>query len=113
MVSEKPAKGAWLGLNLASGNGQLKVRTHLSGSPCRELIHTGDEIIAVDGLRVKNSSELNAAVFGKIGEDTNFTISREGVLREVKITPVDNPMHKTKLDGKGNKVWESIKRSMR
>ena len=113
MVSEKPAKGAWLGLNLASGNGQLKVRTHLSGSPCRELIHTGDEIIAVDGLRVKNSSELNAAVFGKIGEDTNFTISREGVLREVKITPADNPMHKTKLDGKGNKVWESIKRSMR
>ena len=53
MVAEKKNKGAWLGLNLANSPNCVKVRTHLTGSPCRELIHTGDEIVAIDGLRVK------------------------------------------------------------
>ena len=43
---------------------RTKVRTHLTGSPCRELIHTGDGTIAIDGLRVSSSKEIDAAIHG-------------------------------------------------
>ena len=109
LVSEKKTNGAWIGLNLASSNGALKVRTHKSGSPCRDLIHTGDEIIAVDGLRVKTAPELSAAIYGLANKSSKFTIAREGILSEVIITPVENPGHLVNLDGKGNRIWDAIK----
>ena len=75
MVPEKKtSKGAWLGLNLANSPNCVKVRTHLTGSPCREMIHTGDEIVAIDGLRVKSAAEINAAIHGSIDAETTITI---------------------------------------
>ena len=47
---------------------------HTTGSPCREMIHTGDEIVAIDGLRVKSAAEINAAIHGSIGAETTITI---------------------------------------
>jgi hypothetical protein len=32
---------------------------------------------------------------------------------EVNITPVADPSHLVKVEGKGNKIWEEIKRSRR
>jgi predicted metalloprotease with PDZ domain len=113
MVPEKKKDGAWLGINLSNSNGCVKVRTHLTGSPCRELIHTGDEIVAIEGLRVKSSKEISAAIYGNIGVSTKMMIAREGVLMEVNITPVADPSHLVKVEGKGNKIWEEIKRSRR
>tara|TARA_B100001769_G_scaffold209166_1_gene168574 strand:- start:1925 stop:3673 length:1749 start_codon:yes stop_codon:yes gene_type:complete len=113
MVPDKKEKGAWVGLNLTSNANCVKVRTHFTGSPCREMIHTGDEIIAVDGLRVKSASDISAAVHGNANVETTFTIAREGVLHDVKITPVPNPNHLTKVEGKGNKLWHAIKATMR
>jgi C-terminal processing protease CtpA/Prc len=113
MVPEKKKHGAWLGINLSNSNGCVKVRTHLTGSPCRELIHTGDEIVAIEGLRVKSSKEISAAIYGNIGVSTKMMIAREGVLMEVNITPVADPSHLVKVEGKGNKIWEEIKRSRR
>ena len=100
MISDKKAKGAWIGLNLANNPNCVKVRTHLTGSPCRESIHTGDEIIAIDGLRVKSASDINAAISRKENVETTFTIAREGVLHE-EITPIANPKHLTIIEGKG------------
>ena len=113
MVADKKAKGAWIGLNLANNPNCVKVRTHLTGSPCRESIHTGDEIIAIDGLRVKSSSDITASIYANEGVETTFTIAREGVLHEVKITPTANPNHLTIVEGKGNKLWQAIKATMR
>ena len=113
LVSEKKTKGGWLGLNLANSPNCVKVRTHLSGSPCRKQIHTGDEIIAVNGHRVRSSAELSAAVYGSIGIETKFTISREGAIKEVSITPIENPKHLVNLEGKGNKLWDAIKATKR
>ena len=113
LVPEKKTKGGWLGLNLTTSPNSVKVRTHLSGSPCREQIHTGDEIIAVNGHRVRTSSELSAAVYGCVGIDTTFTISREGAIKEVTIKPIENPKHLVNLEGKGNKLWEAIKATRR
>ena len=114
MIPEKKTKkGAWLGLNLVNSPNCVKVRTHLTGSPCREMIHTADEIVAIDGLRVKSSAEINAAIHGSINTETKITISRQGVLKEVTVTPIENPMHKVKIEGKGNKLWNQIKSTRR
>lgn len=113
MVPEKKKEGAWLGINLSNSNGCVKVRTHLTGSPCRESIHTGDEIVAIDGLRVKSSKEISAAIHGSSGVESRITIAREGVLMDVVVTPIDDPNHLVKVEGKGNKIWDEIKRSRR
>ena len=111
MVADKKVQGAWLGLNMANSPGLTKVRTHLTGSPCRTEIYTGDEIVAIDGLRVKSCKEVSAAIYGNQDIVTNITIAREGVLHEVKVTPITNPQHQTKVEGKGNKIWDAIKAS--
>jgi len=111
MIADKKAKGAWLGLNMANSPGLTKVKTHLTGSPCRTEIHTGDEIVAIDGLRVKSCKEISAAIYGNQNIVTKITIAREGVLHEVEITPIANPQHLTKIEGKGNKIWGAIKAS--
>ena len=111
MTADKKQQGAWLGLNMANSPGLTKVRTHLTGSPCRTEIYTGDEIVAIDGLRVKSCKEISAAIYGNQDILTKITIAREGVLHEVEITPITNPQHLTKIEGKGNKVWDAIKAS--
>ena len=113
MVPKKKGKGAWLGLQLSNSRGITTVRTHLTGSPCRELIQTGDEIIAIDGLRVKTIKQINAVIYGNSGISTSITIAREGGLQEVNVTPTDHPEHLVKVEGKGNKIWHAIKASRR
>ena len=113
MVEEKKQDGAWLGLNMANSPGSTKVRTHLTGSPCRNDIHTGDEIVAIDGLRVKSCKQMSAAIYGNSGIATTITIAREGVLREVVVTPIDNPHHLVKVEGEGNSIWDAIKATSR
>ena len=108
MVPEKEEKGGWLGLNLSAKGGAVKVTTHHSNSPCRDFIHTGDEIIAVNNLRIRNVKELNAAIFDKIDSEIEITICRQAVLQRVVVKPISNPNYKVKLDGKGNKIWRSI-----
>ena len=108
MMPDKEYKGGWLGLNLSVSHGVVKVSTHHSTSPCRELIHTGDEIIAIDNLRIKSGPDLNSAVYGKIGKNVEVVICREGVLKTVNVIPAENPNYKVKLEGKGNKIWKSV-----
>ena len=113
MVSEPKTNGAWLGLNLSNSPNSVKVRTHLTGSPCRELVHTGDEIIAVNGIRVKSSAEITATVYDSVNVETRLTISREGALKDVHVIPIENPKHLVNIKGKGNKLWQAIKSTRR
>ena len=89
------------------------IRDSLTGSPCRNEIHTGDEIVAIDGLRVKSSKEMTAAIYGNKDIPTTITIAREGVLREVIVTPIENPHHLVKVEGEGNSIWNAIKATSR
>ena len=93
---------------MSAKSGAVKVTTHHSNSPCRDFIHTGDEIIAVNNLRIRNVKELNAAIFDKIDNEIEITICRQAVLQRVVVKPISNPNYKVKLDGKGNKIWRSI-----
>jgi len=113
LEKEKERKGAWIGLNLSDLTNRTKVKSHLAGSPCRQLVHTGDEIIAIDGLRVTSSKQIKSAIHGKADTPLVFTICREGALREVSITPISNPDHSVKVVGNGNRLWKAIVRSKR
>lgn len=113
LEKEKEQKGAWIGLKLNDFANRTKVMNHLTGSPCRELIHTGDEIIAINGLRVISSKQIDAAIHGCTDVPMIFTICREGVIREVSITPVNNPNHSVRVVGKGNRLWKAICSSKR
>ncbi len=113
MVTYNKQKRYLLVINLGKNPNCVKVRSHLTGSPCRDLIHTGDEIVAIDGLRVKSVNEVTAAVYGNQDVETKITIAREGVLQDVLITPIANPLHPVKVEGKGNKLWQAIKATMR
>jgi predicted metalloprotease with PDZ domain len=110
---EKEQKGAWVGLNTTDSTGRVIVRTHLAGSPCRESIQTGDEIVAINGLRITKSKELSAAIYGYIDAPMKFVISRDGGMKTISVTPISNPEHQIKVVGKGNKIWNSIKNSKR
>ena len=113
LIMEKEQKGAWLGLNMSNSTNQTKVRTHLDGSPCRELIHTGDEILAVNGLRITSCKTLSAAVYDFIDQPVKITLSRQAILKTVEVVPIANPSHPVKVSGKGNKIWRAIKATKR
>ena len=64
-------------------------------------------------MRVKSSSEVTAAIYGNQDVETAITISREGVLKDIAVIPIANPMHHVKVEGKGNKIWQAIKATKR
>lgn len=51
-------------------------------------IKTGDCIVAVDDIRVKNISELNAALERSKGNPIKLTVKRNGETAETEVTPV-------------------------
>ena len=57
--------------------------------------------------------DSTAAVHGSQDVETKITIAREGVLQDVLITPIANPMHLVEVEGKGNKLWHAIKATKR
>jgi predicted metalloprotease with PDZ domain len=77
------------------------------------MVHTGDEIIAIDGLRVTSYKEINAAIHGSANNPISLTLSREGVLLEVEVIPISHPEHTVKVKGGGNRIWKAIKCSTR
>ena len=73
----------------------------------------GDEIIAVDGRRTRNSSDLKSSLRGKVDTEIFVTFSRRGGLLNVNIIPSVNPMHPVMIKGKGNAFWRSFADSRR
>jgi len=89
-------------------NGHLtRITTFHAGSPMRLLAEVGDEIVAVDGLRVASATHLSKLLQGRADQPTSLSIVHEGVLRVVTVTPSAPPQHGTNLSGKGNDRWRS------
>ena len=106
---EKPeqVKAAWMGLNLAVKAGRITISTHMAGSPMRQILMPGDEIIAVNGMRCATTSALETALKGHVDQDVRITYAHEGMLRECTVRLPEAPKHNVKLAGKGNKNWRS------
>jgi len=71
------------------------------------LTHVGDEIVAVDGVRVRSTSHLNKLIAGRAGESINLDISHEGILTSTEVTIGESLQHGVTLKGKGNDRWRA------
>lgn len=110
--SEKPPKEgdvqpAWLGLNLSVKGGRIVLGSHMSGSPVRDHLMPGDEIVAINGLRTSTTTGLETALKGMTDSEVAITYAHEGVLRSCTIKLPGPPHHDVKLIGKGNNRWRS------
>lgn len=104
---EPKPEAAWLGVGLSDNGQRTRITTFHAGSPMRLLAEVGDEIVAVDGLRVASATHLSKLLQGRADQPTSLSIVHEGVLRVVTVTPSAPPQHGTNLTGKGNDRWRS------
>lgn len=85
--AETGEKQAYLGANLAETGGQLTVRSIPAGTPAYEYgLNTGDQILAVDGIRANQSFLTNYLSEKKPGDKVRFTVFRFDTLRDFQVT---------------------------
>ena len=106
---EKPEiqPNGWLGVGLREQKGKVIITTYHTGSPLRTLTQVGDELIAIDGLRVKSSSHLTSLLKGRQNTEIEVHFVHEGTLTSVQVNLPHTPQHGIKLKGKGNDAWKS------
>ena len=108
MTPDKSDKVGWLGIECSEKDSGLFVRTHLAKSPIRDLLNTGDEIIALDGVRINSKKRMRAYLKEKADCKCIITIARQGNLKQIEVKIARNPNHAIKLKGEGNSLWQKI-----
>tara|TARA_Y100001968_G_scaffold11766_1_gene9826 strand:+ start:2563 stop:4395 length:1833 start_codon:yes stop_codon:yes gene_type:complete len=112
VVSDKKDKTKNLGwLGLVFMNNSLKIKNFQTNSPCRNIMKTGDEIIAIDGLRVSNNNSLKKILTGRANSTIKITISSHGKLSDVDVNVGLKPEYPTLFKGEGNDLWKQMKKS--
>ena len=71
----------------------------------RQLTQVGDEILAIDSVRVRSTSHLQNLLKGRIGDSVTLEMTHEGILREITLELPPSPRHGVMLKGKGNARW--------
>jgi predicted metalloprotease with PDZ domain len=90
--------GAWLGANVRTEGGRLVVAAVPSGSPAeRGGVYAGDEIVAIDGLRVDEKGLNERLAARRPGVEAQLTLFRREVEQHVAVTLVAKPV-----------VWEIV-----
>jgi len=92
---------------LKEASGRVKITTYHAGSPLRTLSQVGDELLAVDGVRVKSVNHLKKLIAGRTGQDIKLDITHEGILNTVSLVLPPSPQHGVSLKGKGNERWKA------
>ena len=105
-ASDKEGKG-WLGVNLRDSSGRVTITTYQAGSPLRNITQVGDEVISVDGVRIKSVAHLKKLIGGRAGEEINLDITHEGILTTTTLVLPTSPQHGVTLKGKGNQRWKA------
>ena len=102
----------WLGLGLQRRQGKVIVTTHLEGSPLRNLVDAGDEMVAINDRRITEVKHVKQALSECAGREVRVMTAREGGLRTCNNEALPAIEHrKVKIDGKGNVLWRRIKAS--
>ena len=96
----------WLGVNLRDQGGTIQISTFHAGSPLRMHLQVGDELLAVDGVRLKSSQHLAKLISGKTGQRIQLEVAHEGILNTVDVDVVASPQHGVTLSGRGNQHWK-------
>lgn len=97
----------WLGVNLRDQGGKVQVSTFHAGSPLRMHLQVGDELLAVDGVRLKSSQHLAKLVSGRTGQRIQLEVAHEGILNTVEVEVMASPQHGVTLSGRGNDHWKN------
>lgn len=87
-IEQMLATQPWLGVRLASGEGQgVKVAGVLPGSPAQNAgLQEGDEILSIDNTRVEAPAALQSQILRhKPGETVTLTILRDGSRKQVDV----------------------------
>ena len=71
----------------------------------RELSEVGDELLAIDSVRIRSTTHLQRLLKGRIGDTVNLEMTHEGILREIHLKLPSSPRHGVMLKGKGNARW--------
>ena len=104
-ANDKEGK-AWLGVNLRETAGRVLISSYHAGSPLRERTQVSDELVAVDGVRIKSSAHLKKLIAGRTGDEVSLGIVHEGIVSTVSVTLLPSPQHGVTLSGKGNARWK-------
>ena len=72
---------------------------------------SGDELIAIDELRVSDTRSLKKILTGRANTSAELTISSFGKLSKVGVEIKSKPEYPTLFKGKGNTYWENMKKS--
>lgn len=77
----------WLGAMASDQSGRLVIRGIITGSPASEArLDIGDEIVAINGQRVRGSDFQDRVAEFKPGDVVTFTVFRDESLREFPVT---------------------------
>ncbi len=113
----KPKEGGeehdgWLGIGLRSRQGRVVVTTHLEGSPLRNHVDAGDEVVAINDRRITEVKHVKQALSECAGQNVDVLTAREGGLRRCTVTALAAVDHRNvEVSGKGNTLWRRIKAS--
>ena len=91
--------GGFLGADLEERDGKLLLGTVYTGAPAYKAgLNFDDEIIAIEGIRVSNQSELQEQLkIRKPGDEVNFLISRFGEVRTIRLELGEHPVSAYKI----------------
>ena len=99
----------WLGIGLRSRQGKGVVTTHLEGSPLRNHVDAGDEIVAINDRRITEIKHVKQALSRCANHKVQVLTSREGGLRRCTVMARAAADHrKVEVSGKGNALWRRI-----
>tara|TARA_B100000575_G_scaffold7489_1_gene5571 strand:+ start:1045 stop:2886 length:1842 start_codon:yes stop_codon:yes gene_type:complete len=101
----------WLGVHVRTQGNKLKVTSHMQNSPARERLQVGDEIVAIDALRVVNAEQLKSNLKGKVGTSVRVMFARNSVMNSLLLDVVPEPNYPTVSTSEGNRLWKSTIRS--
>jgi predicted metalloprotease with PDZ domain len=83
------------------------IGSYHAGSPLRECTQVGDELVAVDGVRIKSSAHLKKLISGRTGDTVGLEVVHEGIVSSVRVELPPSPQHGVTLSGKGNARWKA------
>ena len=98
---------SWLGLNLTNKSNKVIVSSHQTDSPLRNLIMPGDELVAINKVRIKDVKSMKNLLAKLDPSNVELCYTHEGIVKIDKIDLRIEPELRNKLDGKGNKKWHS------
>ena len=102
-------RGGWLGIGLRNDAGQVRLTSHHEGSPLRDVVQPGDEIIAVAGHRVTTSEDLRRALAGRGGQTVDVLYSHEGAVGTAHVSlGLASDHASVTVGGRGNSLWRRI-----